>query len=115
MDLYLTEYKIVIDCTDNNDYSELENEERSLFINKWLKIDDTYWIKYNKDINDVSKIVGEVLLLMKNKKKTIQRVCKKCGLYASREQISDIKFKLNQKERTRDDKNDDYLEWWWIR
>ena len=39
-------------------------------------------------------------------------ICKKCGLYASREQISDIRYKLNQKERTRDDKSDDYLEWW---
>ena len=28
----------------------------------------------------------------------INFMCKKCGLYASREQISDIKFKLNQKE-----------------
>ena len=37
---------------------------------------------------------------------------KKSGLYASREQISDIRYKLNQKERTRDDKSDDYLEWW---
>ena len=26
--------------------------------------------------------------------------------------VSDIRFKLNQKERTRDDKHDDYLEWW---
>ena len=33
-------------------------------------------------------------------------------LYATREEISDIRFKLNQKERTRDDKHDDYLEWW---
>ncbi len=37
---------------------------------------------------------------------------KRKGLYASREQISDIRFKLNQKEKTRDDKHDDYLEWW---
>ena len=26
--------------------------------------------------------------------------------------VSDIRYKLNQKERTRDDKSDDYLEWW---
>ena len=26
--------------------------------------------------------------------------------------FQDIRFKLNQKERTRDDKHDDYLEWW---
>ena len=39
-------------------------------------------------------------------------ICKRCGLYATREQVSDIRYKLNQKERTRDDKHDDYLEWW---
>ena len=39
-------------------------------------------------------------------------ICKRCGLYATREEVSDIRFKLNQRERTRDDKHDDYLEWW---
>jgi len=39
-------------------------------------------------------------------------ICKRCGLYATREQVSDIKYRLNQKEKTREDKQDDYLEWW---
>ena len=39
-------------------------------------------------------------------------ICKRCGLYATREQVSDIRYKLNQKEKTREDKHDDYLEWW---
>ena len=39
-------------------------------------------------------------------------ICKKCGLYASREQISDIRDRLNQREVTREDKQYDYLEWW---
>ena len=39
-------------------------------------------------------------------------ICKKCGLYATREQISDIRDRLNQREVTREDKQYDYLDWW---
>ena len=39
-------------------------------------------------------------------------ICKRCGLYATREEVSDIRYKLNQRERTREDHQDDYLEWW---
>ena len=46
IDLYLPEYKIIVDCVEN-EYSDLANEERILIINRWLKIDDTYYIKQN--------------------------------------------------------------------
>jgi len=39
-------------------------------------------------------------------------ICKRCGLYATREQIHDIRDKLNSREFTREDKQYDYLEWW---
>ena len=39
-------------------------------------------------------------------------ICKKCGLYATREQISDIRDRLNRRERTREDKHDEYRDWW---
>ena len=39
-------------------------------------------------------------------------ICKRCGLYATREQISDIRYKLSRKETTRADKQYDYLDWW---
>ncbi|MFQ6025373.1 MAG: hypothetical protein ACE5JT_02520 [Nitrosopumilaceae archaeon] len=39
-------------------------------------------------------------------------ICRKCGLYATREQISDIKERLGQREKTREDKHYEYLEWW---
>lgn len=39
-------------------------------------------------------------------------ICKKCGLYATREQISDIRDRLNRRESTREDKQYEYLEWW---
>ena len=39
-------------------------------------------------------------------------ICKKCGLYATREQISDIRDRLNRRESTREDKQYEYLDWW---
>ena len=39
-------------------------------------------------------------------------ICKKCGLYATREQISDIRDRLNRREATREDRQYDYLDWW---
>jgi len=39
-------------------------------------------------------------------------ICKKCGLYATREQVSDIRDRLNQREFTREDRQYDYLDWW---
>jgi len=39
-------------------------------------------------------------------------ICKKCGLYATREQISDIKERLGTREKTREDKQYEYLDWW---
>ncbi|MEM3098507.1 MAG: hypothetical protein QXU32_07305 [Nitrososphaerales archaeon] len=37
-------------------------------------------------------------------------LCKKCGLYATREQIYDIRDK--QKPEKKKSKEDEYLEWW---
>ena len=39
-------------------------------------------------------------------------ICKKCGLYATREQVSDIRDRLNRRESTREDRQYDYLDWW---
>ena len=62
---------------------------------------------------DLFKLYDEISIPMEMDEKNRRNfVCKRCGLYATREQISDIRFRLNQKERTRDDKHDDYLEWW---
>ena len=39
-------------------------------------------------------------------------ICKKCGLYATREQINDMHDKLNNRKVTREDKQYEYLNWW---
>lgn len=62
--------------------------------------------------DDLYKLFDVVDIPMKMDSATKHFTCKRCGLYATREQISDIKTKLNQREKTRDDKHDDYLEWW---
>jgi len=38
-------------------------------------------------------------------------ICKRCGLYATREQISDIRDRLTRIASTIEDKKYDYLEW----
>ena len=49
---------------------------------------------------------------MKMDPSTKNFICKKCGLYATREQVNDIRDRLNQREVTREDKQYDYLDWW---
>ena len=51
-------------------------------------------------------------LIMKLDPSTKHFICKRCGLYATREQVSDIRYKLSRKEATRSDKQYDYLDWW---
>ena len=51
-------------------------------------------------------------LIMKLDTATKHFICKRCGLYATREQVSDIRYKLSRKESTKSDKQYDYLDWW---
>ena len=64
------------------------------------------------DRHNMSKLFDEIEIPMKLDPSTKHFICKRCGLYATREQVSDIKYRLNQREKTRQDKQDDYLEWW---
>lgn len=61
---------------------------------------------------DLYKLFDEIEIPMKMDPSTKHFICKRCGLYATREQVSDIRYRLNQREKTRQDKQDDYLEWW---
>ncbi len=63
--------------------------------------------------DDLYKLFDQIDIPMEMDEKNRRNfICKRCGLYATREEISDIRFRLNQKERTREDKHDDYLDWW---
>ncbi|MEK6944336.1 MAG: hypothetical protein AABX15_01945 [Thermoproteota archaeon] len=65
----------------------------------------------SSDVN-LEEIFKKIEAPMKFDPVTKHFICKKCGLYATREQVGDIREKLNQRELTREDKQYDYLEWW---
>jgi len=65
-----------------------------------------YLIPADRDIG------SDIEIPMKLDPSTKNFVCKRCGLYATREQISDIRARLNQRESTKEDKQYDYIEWW---
>lgn len=64
----------------------------------------------NKD--ELIKLFEKIEIPMKMDPRTKHFICKKCGLYATREQVSDIRERLNQREASREDRQYDYLEWW---
>jgi len=68
--------------------------------------DKDYFIPSDRDIG------SDIEIPMKLDPSTKHFICKRCGLYATREQISDIRDRLNQREFTKEDKQYDYLEWW---
>jgi very-short-patch-repair endonuclease/transposase-like protein len=64
LDLYFTEYKIVIECDENGhaDRKPWKERERMNFVNENLGIDDSHWIRFNPDEHDfdISKIFGQI-------------------------------------------------------
>ena len=57
-------------------------------------------------------IEADIEFPMKLDPSTKHFICKRCGLYATREQVSDIRHRLNRRESTKEDRQYDYLEWW---
>jgi len=78
------------------------------------KIQEKYELETEEDRSkdDLFKLFEEVEVPMKMDPRTKHFICKKCGLYATREQVGDIRAKLNQKEYTKADRQYDYQEWW---
>lgn len=69
-------------------------------------------VEEDRNRDDLFKLFDEIDFPMKMDSRTKHLICKKCGLYATREQISDIRDRLNRRDKTREDKHDDYLTWW---
>ena len=69
---------------------------------------------YAEDDTEVnfSELFDKIEIPMKFDPVTKHFICKKCGLYATREQVSDIREKINRRQTTREDKQYDYLDWW---
>ena len=62
--------------------------------------------------DELYRLFDEIEFPMKSEASTKHFICKRCGLYATREQVSDIRIRLNRREKTRQDIQDDYLDWW---
>ncbi len=62
-------------------------------------------LERNADNADVSltELFDKIEMPMKFDPITKHFICKRCGLYATREQVGDIRERLNRKERTRQD------------
>lgn len=64
LDLYFSEYKIVIECDENGhaDRKPWKERERMDFVNEKLSINDTYWIRFNPDEYDfdIAKVIGRI-------------------------------------------------------
>ena len=71
---------------------------------------DTPETMRNKDA--LFKLFDKIDIPMRSDPSTRHFVCRKCGLYATREQVTEMRIRMNRKERTRQDIQDDYLEWW---
>jgi very-short-patch-repair endonuclease len=73
LDLYFTDYKIVVECDENghSDRKPGDERERMDYVNEKLEITDLNWIRYNPDDNDfdISKVMGQIYIkinLIKN-------------------------------------------------
>lgn len=64
------------------------------------------------DVNEINALIDKIEIPMKMDLSTKHFICKRCGLYATREQLGDIRERLNRKDQTREDKQYDYLDWW---
>ena len=76
VDLYFPKYKIILQSENENMNPEIEIS-RVNYINKFLNIDYSNWIKYNPDEEgfDTSKVIGQILKLMKQKEIHAKRCC----------------------------------------
>ena len=73
LDLYFTDYKIVVECDENghSDRKPGDERERMDYVNEKLEITDLNWIRYNPDDKDfdISKVMGQIYIkinLIKN-------------------------------------------------
>ena len=66
----------------------------------------------DRNREDLNKLFEDVEVPMKMDTRTKHFICKRCGLYATREQVGDIRARLNQRTYTKEDRQYDYQEWW---
>jgi phage antirepressor YoqD-like protein/DNA-binding transcriptional regulator YiaG len=64
LDLYFSDYKIVIECDENGhaDRKPWKERTRMDYINESLEINDSHWIRFNPDEHDfdIAKVIGRI-------------------------------------------------------
>lgn len=73
VDLFFEEYNILIDNESKN------NPDRKEYINKFMKINDSYWIFYNNKTYIID-IANNINKLLKEKNKIVCRICATCKI-----------------------------------
>lgn len=72
VDLYFSEYQIVVECDENGhlDRKPANERERMNYVNLTFGIDDSNWIRYNPDDHDfdISKVIGKIYALIDKRK-----------------------------------------------
>lgn len=96
LDMYFTDYKLVIECDENGHSDRKPGDERSRmdFVNKELELTDDNWIRYNPDeyAFDIIKVISRIYRKIDEIKERNrhpepspeslipQRKCDKCGV-----------------------------------
>ena len=76
LDLYFTEYKIVIECDENGhtDRKPYDERVRMDYVNEALGLTDYNWIRYNPDEKDfdISKVMGQIYIKIGLQKQNLE-------------------------------------------
>lgn len=84
LDMYFQEYKIIVECDElgHFDRDPVQEKERVDYINTFLGIDDTHWVRFNPDKQDfqISQLVGEIYMVISRLKdgKIFIKPCRIC-------------------------------------
>jgi very-short-patch-repair endonuclease len=84
LDMYFPEYKIIVECDElgHFDRDPVDEKDRVDYINTFLDIDDTHWVRFNPDKHDfdISKVIGEIYMTISRLKdgKIFTKACRVC-------------------------------------
>ena len=107
LDLYFSEYKIIVECDENGHADRKPHKERDRmdYVNETLNIDDTNWIRYNPDEKDfdISKVIGKIYMKINLCKEQQYRLLEeeKERQYRLLEEEKEQQYKLFEEEKER--------------
>lgn len=134
LDLYFSDYRIIVECDENghNDRRPSDERKRMDDVNEVLDIDDTHWVRFNPDAHDfdISRVTGQIYRKMKEKGKYVKKYimptkykmninldpekpCTKCGVVKLLKEFNNARDHRDGKENVciicRRDRQEDIL------